>query len=371
MADLHIRNFYVHKSGTFGQGMRPMIFALHEAFDVSDWTIDYKDSDAGWTHGSNVLLEGTDLALAAASPNQVTSATGGFTQSMINKGISIHGNAVNAGIYNVQNVIDTNTLIIDQRNRVKAWSDQTGITFKVWNPSGSVLANNVHVVAGLAAKNFQVEFWTSNGYNFVTRAYPYGDYSTSARETNTLTLDNSSSLYDNRLNMFLADSAASRWYNFWLWYSDTPVGWHGHGFGQLTDIAVGDVTGYIETIADQNNCEAHMTSAKKTLSHTDSLIDAYNLYYKRALNESYSDSREVQILTERLNDGRAKVFRPQVFAYDLVYGKWIRGNHPMDFSHTEWPDNSEFGTTYWRINNHTLIPRESADDIQPLVSATW
>jgi len=365
---MHIRNVWSGSQPTADDGARQLLFMLREMFKVSDWVEDYFDADGAWT--SNILLTINDLQLAAASPTQVYSAIGGFTAGHEGLILAINGNDTNRGLYNIRTVIDSNTALIDERCRVAAWADETLGAGGAWifDPRATLVSNNVHIVWREPTRGFQVDFWAIDDdiYGIV---YPYGDYLTTNRPTANHNIDVGYNSGNMRFNAFLGDPAGTHYFCLFSLFYDGQ--WSSLGWGELSSVAAGDnYPAFIQELCVTGTWGSANYSTLRMLNEVDAQVDAYPLFYKRARGYTYEDWRERENLAQKLNGTRAKQFRPQVMARDGGSGMFMRGNHPMEFVHNDWPDD-EFGTSYWKMGANLLIPRNGSSDIQPLASTTW
>jgi hypothetical protein len=335
-------------------------------FRVSDWVEDHQDADPGWS--ANVILSFTDAAVSAATATQVTSATGGFLDSHIGKVLVLEGNDDNRGMYNIRNVLDSNTLLIDERCRTASWTTETGITARVVDPSDTQISNDTHIVWREPTLGLQVDFWSNND-EIYAQMYPKGDYLTTPNPCGQLSLDLQYSNSQSRFNGYLGDPAASYYHCMFAFYR--YGNWHSMCWGELGDVAVGDDhPGFMQVTCGDNYWGRASRSAMKMLNNVDSQMDAYPYFYKQALGYSFEDWRDRELLAQKINGGRAKRFRPQVILLDTASGQYIRGVHPAEFVHIGWP-NDEFGSGYWKMGDAVIIPRNGSEDIIPFASNAW
>lgn len=368
MAAVHIRNVRVDMNANY-TFVKCMVFMWREAALVAGWQIIYDGGNSAWTDPANVYLELSDVALDSLAATEVYSATGGFTSGMVNKIISIYGNDQNRGMYNIKRYIDTNTILIDQRCRVAAWADETGISVKVHN--GGVGAppesGNVTIAPPSGTSRlcrFNMYAGSGNATTYYTRVDPKGNGLYAATTTYTVGY----STQDLRWNAFFADDLASHFYMLYAAY-DGAANWQSACFGEVSSRAVADTgSGFTQQLCDGTDWSVGLEAAMQSTNDLDATIACYPMFYKDGQGVSADSMRERANLAQKINGGRAKTFRPLIMAENSPEGGFIRGIHPMEFCHSGWPNFEEFAGAYWKMGSNILIPKNGASDPVPLAS---
>lgn len=379
MADIHIRNLWAYNGGAAATiAERLLLWMAREAFLVGRWTVADIDSDPAWDSASNILLPLADFAVAAATPYQVTSTTGGFTSSHESKMLTLFAANDNIrGIYNVLKVLDSNTLLVDPRTRAGAWpSDESGITGRIHeaarnDPLDSTASYVVMQAPAASGSSLQVRFAHNGTNNFYVRGYPLGDYLTTANGTDQGTIIHASSAYYLRMNYYFKDPASGLLASAHYWDSySSGSNWKSGHYGELTGTVVGDVNpGFVQ---HQDNVEG-MLNPMYMLNELNAPTSFYPMWWKRwDADDSDNDKRESQPLTLRMNGGKVKTFRPMIVGENTADGGFMRGADPRTFTHDKVSGAvDEFGTDWWYMGNHTLLPRDGVNDIKPLGSETF
>lgn len=363
---MHIRNVWSDAEGSNNDGGSTVLFLLREMFRISDWVEDYLDADPAWS--GNVILSLADVAVSAVTATQVTSATGGFTSSHIGKVLVLEGNDSNRGMYNIRNVLDTNTLLIDERCRTASWTTESGITARIVDPSDNVITNSKHTVWREPTIGLQVDFWAVDD-DIYLQMYPKGDYLTTPNPCAVTSLSVQYSSSPSRFNAYLSDPTASYFFCYFSFYHYGQ--WGSACWGELGDVAVGDnYPGFTQVLCETGDWSIAPKYALRMLNDVDSQMNAYSYFYKRALGYAFADWRDRELLAQKINGGRAKRYRPQVLLLDTVSGQYMRGVHPMEFVHIGWP-NDEFGSGYWKMGDCVIVPRNGSEDIIPFASSAW
>ncbi|MHA2333078.1 MAG: hypothetical protein ACXAEU_13745 [Candidatus Hodarchaeales archaeon] len=370
MGDIHIRNVYFVGPDINGQIPFEMLWTMRELFLIGRWQEIEKDAHAAWTSVSNVLLELADFAVDDAVQNVITSATGGFTSDMAGGFISLYASIdSNRSLYRIANVIDSNTLAVDGATRLTAWTDETGISGKIHNGgSGARLDTTAYFVMQAPAgsgRSLQVHFDTSVLTKIEARAYPKGDYTTSATATADVvsTFSNYTDVF--RINAYFPDDAATDYYAMIYAFMGYSNDWQTWIFGELSDAAVGDdYPGFISYSLGWNffedDAELYM------LNETDSQVIFYPTFYKYKSDlNATTHKRLTQALVRKINGGKVKQVQPLVLGEDSAGGGFQRGITPHSFCHVDIADD-QFGSDFWKIAEHSLVPRNGVNDSAPM-----
>jgi hypothetical protein len=382
MGNIHIRNLRVATTGagsTFIE--RGHFWMLREMFDIGRWDEDALDSDSQWTSASNVLLDkgvnsGTaDLAVAAADAMQISSATGGFDAAHEGHMISLFAsNDANRSIYNISRVLDSNNLLVDERTRAGNWADETGIAGRIHKASdgdpfpGS--ANYIVMGAPTASgRSIQIHFTHDGGVNFYFVAYPEGDYGGTAYATDQLTQFFASGVNAIRYNAFFSDALSTEFYALLYFYDSVLGDWRRVMVGELSDVGSGDdYPGFIHSgLGTDMLAGTFGEHIIYMLNETHTAIESYPTFYKDSVGRDADNMRERQGTAKKISGGKAKVFRPLVITENSANGGFMRGNIPNSFCHKDFPDD-EFGSGYWKLGDHMLVPRNGSNDPKPLES---
>lgn len=368
-AAVHIRNVFVNVVSNYHLS-KVMVFMWREAALAAGWQILSDGGNPAWTDPSNVYLELTDVELDSLAATEVYSATGGFTSGMEGKIISIYGNDQNRGMYNVRRYIDTNTILIDERCRYAAWTDETGISVKVHNGGVGTPPENGNVTfAAPSGSGKETMYWniyagSGNTVNWYMRARPLGD----TIYTSTLSDVVGYSTQDFRFNAFFGDTSATHFYSV-IYAYDSAGWWHATCLGEVSSRAVGDDRGgFIQQLVSTTDWDVGIESPMYMLSELSAPISAYPMYYKYGLDANVDSMRERTNLAQRINSGRAKTFRPLVMTEHSPEGGYMKGLHPMEFCHSGWPDFEEFAGSYWKLGSNVLVPKNGSTDPTPLAS---
>lgn len=375
MADIHIRNVWAYNGGVSSAlPERIFLWMSREIYLVGRWTVVDIDTDPAWDSASNILLPRTDFAVTAATPYQVTSATGGFTSSHESKMITLFAsNDDIRGIYNVLKVLDSNTLLVDPRTRSGAWpSDESAITGRIHeaarnDPLDSTSSYVVMQAPAASGSSLQVKFRHNGGTSFYIRGYPLGDYLTTATATDEWLIATGSGTYYTRMNHYFKDPSSgllSLGY-----YYDKYGNWRYITAGELTNTVPGDTNpGFVE-----HWDEKYLTNGPLyMLNEVNAPATFYPMYWKRWDADTADNKRESQPLTLRMNGGKVKMFRPMVLGENSADGGFIRGLDPRTFVHQHVSGTiDEFGTDWWYMGDHTVVPRDGVDDTIPLASETF
>jgi len=382
MSDFHVRNVRVYFSGGDNyDDAQAFMFVLRESLIAAQWQIIDDESDPAYNDPGNIFLSLSDAQFAAASATEIYSATGGFDVGMESGIISVYGDGTaagnaNRGLYNIKKVIDSNTILVDERNRVAPWSDQTGVTIRVFQVDNPYIANSRNLVfQPPAASGINVQYQltiNSTGSQFYLYAYPLGDYATTKLITASHVFTVPYNISSFRFNLCLSDGNDPHFRNLWYWYDGT--GWVGGAFGKLSQCAAADPAFFIQRLVNQNQSygwDVALEHDLKMLNETYAQINANIMYYKDGVNVDVGASRERQPLARAINSNRAKTFRPLVLTEASAEGGFMRGIHPMEYCHSSWPDLAEYGTDYWKMGYNTIVPRNGVDDPAPLQSTAW
>ena len=381
MSDMHVRNLRASGpwSGNYHSG-EVFMFTLREALLAAGWQIIDDESKPAYTDPLNVLLELTDAEFDSAQATEIYSATGGFLESMEGDAISVYtdGTAagqINRGVYNIKRVIDTNTLLIDQRCRVAAWDDQTGVSVKIHNcgvgawlgySSGPILVFQPPAASGINVQ-YKMELKTDGTAMYQT-CFPLGNYGGGDTETASRDMTWTYNDYNMRLNFCLNDGNESHFRNLWYTYT---AGWRGSCFGKLSQGAATDPAFFVQRLVDIGagaGWDVGLETGIRMINELGAQIDGNIMYYKYGLNATVDSCRERQALAKLINGTRAKTFRPLVITENSPEGGFTRGVMPQEFKHASWPALSEFGTDYWSMGSNILVPRNGAADTVPLSS---
>lgn len=378
MSDMHVRNLRAAWAGNYNSP-EVYMFILREALLAAGWQIIDDQSLPAYTDPANVLLELTDVELDSAKATEVYSVTGGFTAGMEGKAITIYtdltaAGQTNRGVYNIKRVIDTNTLLIDQRCRTAAWADQTGVSVKIHNCGTGVFLGHSRtlVYQPPVASGINVQYRTtisSDGQYHYEYCYPLGNYGGGNTVTASHLFMWTYNSLDMRFNICLSDGNESHFRN--IWYCYNSAGWRGGCFGKLSQAAAGDPAFFVQRLVDQSQSYTWATGMEhdiKMINELGAQINGAIMYYKDGLNVNISACRERQSLAKLINGTRAKTFRPLVLMENSPEGGFVRGVMPQEFKHASWPDMSEFGTDYWSTGYNILVPRNGAADTVPLAS---
>jgi hypothetical protein len=378
MADIHIRNLYAYNGGASSAlAERIFLWMAREAFLVGRWTVADIDADPAWDSASNILLPLTDFAVTAATPYQVTSATGGFTSSHESKMLTLFAADDNIrGIYNVLKVLDSNTLLVDPRTRAGAWpSDESSITGRIHeaarnDPLDSTASYVVMQAPAASGSNLQVRFYHNGTTEFRVQGYPLGDYLTTANGTDQGVMYHSNAAYYTRMNYYFKDPTSGLLASAHYYTSSATYTWTSGYFGELTGVVAGDTNpGFVQHLSDL----AGLTNPVYMLNEVNVPASFYPMWWKRwDADDADNDKRESQPLTLRMNGGKVKTFRPMVLGENTADGGFMRGVDPRTFTHDKVSGAiDEFGTDWWYMGDHTIVPRDGVNDIRPLASSTF
>ena len=374
MADIFVRNVWARHYGSYNEPTGRLIgFMMRELFLAGRWQIIDIGSDTGWTN--NYLLTLSDAAVTVAEPLVVTSATGGFSSSHVGYAVSL--DAVNddiQGIYNIRNVVDSNTIELDRRTRKPTWPvDEGGMTLRMFNAANTQELGNTYFVAQAPAasgSNLQIYVTVDNSLNTMKyKAYPLGDYG-GANTVTTERSDGQNYLYITRFNAYFTDPTADPFYAHIFYYDNVDNEWMNLMFGHFSDVVSGDTNpGFLE----YNEGWDYLSndSAMDGLNESGAPITYYPTFYKMWESWNDDDKRDSKLNTLRINGGKQKLFRPIVVAQGTADGSFIRGTDPRTFCHSSIGTFDEFGTDWWRMNNHALTPRDGADDTIPTTGTTF
>lgn len=373
MGDIHIRNVWCRAGASSALPEEVYLWMARETYLVGRWTVVDIDSDPNWDSASNILLPLTDFAVAAAVPYQVTSPTGGFTSAHESKMLTLFAsNDDIRGIYNVLKVLDSNTLLVDRRTRAGAWPlDESGITGRIHGAARDAPLYNtssyvVMQAPAASGSSMQVKFRHNGTTTFYLRGYPLGDWLTTASATDEWNVAVSSGYYT-RVNHYFQDPSAGLL--SLAYYHDTTQGWRMMTVGELTNTVPGDTNpGFVEHWSPDylTNGPLYM------LNELDAPATFYPTFWKRWDADDDSDKRESQIYTLRMNGGKVKTFRPMVIGENTTDGGFLRGVDPRTFVHQNVSGAIDaFGTDWWYMGDHCIVPRDGANDLIPLASDTF
>lgn len=374
MADIFVRNVWARHYGGYNEFVgRVAGFMLRELFLAGRWQIIEEGADSGWT--ANYLLELTDAAVTAAEPLKVTSTTGGFSSSHVGYAVSI--DAVNddiQGMYNIKGVIDSNTIVLDERTRKPTWpTDESGMTLRMYNAANTdELAQTYFVAQAPAASGSNLQIYVTvdnSGNRIYVKAYPRGDYGGAAAVTSEFST-NFNYCYITRFNAYFTDPAADPFYGQIFFYQTDGSYWYVMTFGHFSNTLAGDTDpGFVQVIGDWDYLSNE--PAMYGLNEAGTPVTYYPAFYKRWESDDDSTKRESQTNTIRINGGKQKLFRPIVVAQGDSDGSFIRGIDPRTYCHSNIGIYDAFGADWWRMKDHALIPRDGADDTIPSSSTTF
>lgn len=370
MGDVHIRNVRVEGDGGHLHAEQIGLWMHREMFELGHWQQIDIDADAAWASASNILVSLIDFSVLTANIMQVTSVVGGFTAAHEGLMLSLFASDdSNRGMYNIRRVIDSNTLLVDERTRAGNWSsDESGITGRIHKASTGLAftgTGSYFVVQAPAASGHNLQLhYTHDGYdNVFVKAYPHGDYAGAALATSQVSLNRA---YQDisRYNAFFCDAGAPEFYAAIYEYYDGV--WYRTVTGLLTDVAVGDPDpaflhygNAFDLLADE--------PILQMLNELNTQTNFYPTFYKKIRDQNEDSKRESQLLAKKMNGNLAKVFRPLVIGANSANGGFMRGNTPHEFAN-QWYADDGFGTSRWKMGNHTLMPRDGVDDIKPMAT---
>jgi hypothetical protein len=98
----------------------------------------------------------------------------------------------------------------------------------------------------------------------------------------------------------------------------------------------------------------------------------YPTFWKRWDADDDSYKRDSQPGTLRMNGGKVKVFRPMIIGANNADGGFFRGVDPRTYTHQSVSGLiDEFGTDWWFIEDHTLVPRDGTNDLIPIAGVSF
>jgi hypothetical protein len=357
---------------------RVLLWMMREAFLVGRWTEVDKDADTAWGSALNILLSPTDLAVTAANPYQVTSATGGF-DAATHEGRMITLFAVNdniRGLYNIEHVKDANTLYVDSRTRAGAWpSDESGITGRIHKgsigePLDSTASYAVMQAPAASGSVLQLHFTHDSANTLTITAYPLGDWLGAATPTaaHTIVTDQYNDYI--RMNWYFSDQSSDLLMHHSYYEGPSPNRWRQFNAGELLSVASGDTNpGFLNAGNDFDQLSD--SGAMRMLNESGGQADFWPTQYKHYSNNDESDIRERQADAVRINGGRHKVYNPVVVGEDTANGGFLRGIDPRTYCHSNLASIEEFGTDWWNFGSNTLIPRDGINDPRPIAYASY
>lgn len=370
MGAVHIRNVYADYVSSAQFPEKNGLFLMREMFIAGGWQIIDTSADAGWTDSANVLLELSDFAVTTAEGRKITSTTGGFDSTHIGQMITLEAaNTDVRGLYNISNV-ESNALYLSARTCKPSWPvDESGISGKIHKAAkGLDMGASAYFVMQAPAASghdIQVHFRHDSYDSLIAKIYPWGDYGGAATASQEIDVGSYYSAFNySRWNAYFADPLASEFYATIIIYGqggDVST-WT---FGILTDTAAGDTgPGFMHhctTNFDSLSNEPTMYMVNE--AGTPTLF--YPAYFKGLGSYDDSNKREQYPGALRLNNGRLKRFRPLVAGQDTTDGGFIRGRDPRSYCNSYYSNYNEFGTDWWKMDNHFLLPRDGADDVLP------
>jgi len=355
------------------------LFILRELYLLGYWQEMEKSTDTGWTSASNVLAEPSDLAVAASTPLEITSASTPFTLAMEGQYISLFASdSSNRGLYRIKSVLSTSRIVVEEMCRPDPWVDESGISAKIHNASKSdYLATGAWFVMrapSATGRPMEVYVEATAADNVSMYGYPLGDWfdppgTPSTPGSRTVTTGSGGLV------------AASGGYSYFNAYITDPAGegllhhtqigtpsmWARFVAGELEDVALGDdYPGFVNTSGSNYNYElvdSDYCAAINMLDDTNVGTDFWPTWMANAgLSGFGSDSSPHRnLLTTRMK-GKAPFWKPNVAAPNASNGGYIRGTLPYYTCNHYQPLHFPIDPGFFHIRNGIVIPRSSTLD---------
>lgn len=355
------------------------LFLLRELYLLGYWQEMEKDSDTGWTAVANILAEPTDLAVAAATELEITSASTPFTGAMDGQFVSLYASDnANRGLYRINKVISSSRLILDTMCRPDPWVDESGISAKIHNAGKSdYLATGSYFVMrapSATSRPTEVKVTVSpNAYTVEAVCYPLGDYFSppgvpSTPGLRTVTDDTDVSIAqttgDSYFNAYITDPAGSGLLHHVQ--IGSPSFWSRLITGELEDVATGDdYPGFVNSSQNAIN-EEYIDSAigarLRMLDDTNVPMDFWPTWFGEDENDNNILNSPHRSEGSLLMKDKAPFWKPNVLAPNVSGGGYVRGTLPYYTCNPNQPVLFPIDTAYFHLRQGVVIPRTSTLD---------